>query len=284
MAASTRAATRQLTVRVAPLLFVALAALGLGGADLAALSTQTAFAQVSIESPADGASAALPLHVLAHIGRPGEQIHVLLQWRNAIQLDRAFTLLADPDGQGLLIANLDWDAGTQPALPSSDAAVLELRTESGAVLASREVTILGPGNTGLRAITLYFVANADRVVPVQRRIPATPRIAAATLNELLWGPAPGDPPQLTTALPRADDVLAYPGRKGNWGSRVQLLGVTIADGLAKANFSRELGAYGGGSLRVGLIDQQITDTLMQFDSVRKVAIAVEGQTGGVLEP
>jgi hypothetical protein len=43
-------------------------------------------------------------------------------------------------------------------------------------------------------------------------------------------------------------------------------------------------AYGGGSLRVGLIDRQITRTLEQFPSVGQVRIAIEGETAGVLEP
>jgi spore germination protein GerM len=56
------------------------------------------------------------------------------------------------------------------------------------------------------------------------------------------------------------------------------------DGVATADFSRELRAYGGGSLRVMLIRKQISQTLMQFPTVHTVRIAIEGQTEGVLEP
>ena len=56
------------------------------------------------------------------------------------------------------------------------------------------------------------------------------------------------------------------------------------NGVATANFSRELAAYGGGSLRVRLIREQIARTLRLFPTVRQVRIAVEGQTEGVLEP
>jgi spore germination protein GerM len=45
-----------------------------------------------------------------------------------------------------------------------------------------------------------------------------------------------------------------------------------------------MAAYGGGSLGVRLIREQITRTLQQFSTVREVRIAVEGQTEGVLEP
>ena len=79
-------------------------------------------------------------------------------------------------------------------------------------------------------------------------------------------------------------MLSYAGREASWGPRVTLRGLTIADGIATADFSRELRAYGGGSLRVSLIRQQITRTLLQFPSVREVRIAIEGRTEGVLEP
>jgi spore germination protein GerM len=65
---------------------------------------------------------------------------------------------------------------------------------------------------------------------------------------------------------------------------VTLRSLTITNGVATADFSRELQAYGGGSLRVMLIRQQISRTLLQFPTVRLVRIAVEGQEEGVLEP
>jgi spore germination protein GerM len=63
-----------------------------------------------------------------------------------------------------------------------------------------------------------------------------------------------------------------------------LRSLTIVDGVATADFSKELKAYGGGSLRVMLLRQQIRQTLVQFPTVREVRIAIEGQTAGVLEP
>jgi spore germination protein GerM len=60
--------------------------------------------------------------------------------------------------------------------------------------------------------------------------------------------------------------------------------LTIVDGVATADFSKEMRAYGGGSLRVTLIRQQIERTLMQFPTVRQVVITIEGESEGVLEP
>lgn len=79
-------------------------------------------------------------------------------------------------------------------------------------------------------------------------------------------------------------MLRYPGRAPDWGDRVRLRSLTIVDGVATADFSKELNAYGGGSLRVMLIRQQITQTLRQFPTVRTVRIAIEGQTEGILQP
>ncbi|MEO8287046.1 MAG: GerMN domain-containing protein [Chloroflexota bacterium] len=60
--------------------------------------------------------------------------------------------------------------------------------------------------------------------------------------------------------------------------------LTIEDGVAIADFSGEMKAYGGGSTRVTLIREQIARTLKQFPSIKEVRVAVEGRTEGVLEP
>jgi hypothetical protein len=60
--------------------------------------------------------------------------------------------------------------------------------------------------------------------------------------------------------------------------------VTIADGVARADFSAQLQNYGGGSCTVGLIRDQIERTLKQFPSVREVVISVEGRIDDVLQP
>jgi len=244
---------------------------------------QAAVTHDAIELPVEGATATVPLHILARVGQLGTHVQAVLRWQNGMELSRTFRLLRGADGEGLLVANLDWERGSQPDLPDSQPATLELFDEAGRLLGYRELTVLGPDNPQLREVALYWI-DGDTVEGVTRRIPRTPRIAAATIEELLWGPGPGDPPRLLTALPTTADVLDYAGRRSGWGERVHLRQVRIVDGVATIDFSREFGAYGGGSLRVSLIDQQITRTLEQFPSVRQVRIAIEGETGGVLEP
>jgi len=129
-------------------------------------------------------------------------------------------------------------------------------------------------------IVLYW-AVGEELQPEHRRIPHTRAVGKAALELLLEGPQQAG---LSTALPTPEEVQTYPGRQPDWADRVRLLGLTIEDGVATANFSQEMQAYGGGSARVAMIREQITRTLTQFPTVDEVRIAVEGETAGVLQP
>jgi hypothetical protein len=236
-----------------------------------------------IEIPAASARVTLPLHILAHVGQPGGQVIARLRWQEGTELMRLFPVLRGADGQGLLIGTLNWMNEGPPPQPATQPATLELVSESGQLQAQQTMTVLSASDPDTQLITLYWVLGED-VVPIQQRVPRTVRIGTAALNELLWGPGPPNLAGFTTALPTPEQVLSYPGREPDWASRVTLRSLTIVDGVATADFSKELKAYGGGSLRVMLLRQQITQTLVQFPTVREVRIAIEGQTAGVLEP
>lgn len=236
-----------------------------------------------IAIPAAGERVALPLHILAQVGTPGGQLIVRLRWQDGTELMRVLPVLRGADGQGLLIGNLNWMNEGPPPNPASQPATLELLSEAGQLLARQPITVLSADDPDTQAIAVYWVLG-EQVAATQLRVPRTPRIGAAALEALLWGPAPPNLAGFTSALPTPEQVLSYAGREASWGPRVTLRGLTIADGIATADFSRELRAYGGGSLRVSLIRQQITRTLLQFPSVREVRIAIEGRTEGVLEP
>jgi len=236
----------------------------------------------ALEIPAPNVRATLPLHVLARAGQPGEQIVATLAWDDGTQLARTFTALQGEDGRGLLVENLDWATEGPPPQPPTQPAVLTLSRPSGEVLAQQSVTMLSADDPDTQVVTLYWVLG-DTLVPVQRRIPRTVRIGTAALEELLWGPGGNNLAGFETALPSPAQVLAYPGRGPDWGPRITLRTLTIVDGVATADFSREMAAHQGGSLRVMLIRQQISQTLMQFSTVREVRITVEGRDD-VLEP
>ena len=251
------------------------------GAD--ALRTLPPQAETPIEIPAAGARVTLPLHILARIGQPGGQMIARLRWQDGAELMRVFPILRGEGSQGLLIGTLNWMNEGPPPQPPTQPATLELLSGSGELQARQMVTMLSSSDPDTQAITLYWVLGED-IAPVQQRVPRTVRIGTAALNELLWGPGPPNLAGFTTAIPTPEQVLSYPGRESGWGSRVTLRSLTIVNGVATADFSKELKAYGGGSLRVMLIRKQITQTLLQFPTVREVRIAIEGQTQGVLEP
>jgi hypothetical protein len=237
----------------------------------------------TIEVPAAGATATLPLHILARVGRPGETIGAVLQWHDGTRLTHSFTALRGEDGGGLLIDSLNWPGESQPPEPATQPSTLELYGSSGELLGQQQITLLSRNDPDVRQIQVFFVLG-ENVQPVQMLIPRTQAIGTAALEDLLWGPPPPNLAGFTTAIPTPQDVLSYPGRQPDWGPRVALRKLTIVDGVATADFSREMEAYGGGSLRVMLIRQQITETLLQFSTVNQVVLAIEGRTEGVLQP
>jgi hypothetical protein len=236
-----------------------------------------------IEVPVAQATVTLPLHILTRVGLPGQEIGAILRWQDGTELAHSFTTLQGEDGGGLLIDSLNWPGESQPPEPPTQPATLELRSPAGELLASQQVTVLSPNDPQVRDISLFFVLG-ENVQPVHVRIPQTQAIGAAALENLLWGPPAPNLAGFETAIPTPQNVLSYPGRGPDWGPRVRLLKLTIVDGVATADFSPEMEAYGGGSLRVMLIRQQITQTLMQFPTVNQVIIAVNGQTEDVLQP
>jgi hypothetical protein len=225
----------------------------------------------------------LPLHILAHVSEPAEVVTATLRWEEGIQLSGTFTTLPHPDGGGLLAGSLDWLLESQPPEPETQPATLALTGPAGAVLAQQELTVLSPNDPGVERIDLYWVLG-EELQTEQRRIVAGEQPAATALEELLWGPPPRNLAGFTTALPTVEDVLAYSGREPDWDVRVTLRGLTVENGVAMADLSQEMRAYGGGSARVQTIRDQITRTLLQFPDINEVRIAVEGQTESVLQP
>ncbi len=224
---------------------------------------------LQLDQPQPDATVTLPLHVAFSGARGDEELTLRLLPAGAPALETKVRAKL-----GFVVTTMQ---GSSPSGP----AALEVARGDGRVLVRRAVRVATPEQT--QPVKLAWVAQGqENLVLEERRVPRTPQIATAALNELLWGPAPGS--RLGTALPTAADVLSYGGREAGWGARVRLLKLTIGDGVALANFSPELRAYGGGSARVAMIRKQIEATLLQFPSVKRVVIAVDGQTEGVLEP
>jgi hypothetical protein len=67
------------------------------------------------------------------------------------------------------------------------------------------------------------------------------------------------------------------GKFTSWGDRIRIKSVRIEEGIAYADFSKELYSYGGGSCFTEAIETSIVNTLKQFPEVEKVMILVEGK-------
>lgn len=226
-------------------------------------------ASPSITQPDDNAVVTMPLHVVLAGLRGDERVALRL-----LQHDAAVATLQARAELGYVVATL-----TGAAQPG--AATLEVARPDGSVVARRAVRIVAPEETQIVKVA-WKTPGAETITLEERRVPRTPQVGTAALNELLWGPDPGA--HFETALPAPSEVLGFSGRAEGWAPRVRLIKLTITDGVAVANFGPELRAYGGGSARVAMIRQQIEATLRQFPSVKQVEIAIEGRTEGVLEP
>lgn len=112
-------------------------------------------------------------------------------------------------------------------------------------------------------------ASCNKVFPVERLIAPTPVPARTALEFLLFGP--------TTA----EKGLSF---FTNINAGVKINSLTIEKGVAKVDFSEELQAGVGGSCRVTAIRAQITQTLMQFPTVKSVVISIGGKTADILQP
>lgn len=237
----------------------------------------------SIELPAANTRVIMPMPLIARGGRPGDQMTVTLRWSDGTTLVRTYTLLRGEDGQGLLITNLDWRTESRPPQPAARAAMLELRDAAGVIQARRPVEVLRWDDPEAQPVTMYWLLD-QTFHAVQYDIPRTVRVGTATLEALLWGPRPGNLAGFTTPIPTPEEVLTYAGRTTNWGPRVKLRSLTINKGIARADFSREMLAFGGDTARAAQIRTQVTQTLLQFPTVTSVYITVEGDAIPALRP
>jgi len=107
-------------------------------------------------------------------------------------------------------------------------------------------------------IVLYFSdAQAEKLVKEVRSVPRTEAVAKVAVEELIKGPVKGG----EATMPK--------------GTR--LLGVSIKDGLAEVNLSKEfVDNHPGGSAGERLTVYSIVDTLTEFSTVKQVRLLVEG--------
>lgn len=237
---------------------------------------------VGIDYPANNAQVTLPLHVQVHLSKHPGDVVVRLRWADGQELSQKYTPLADQFGHDWVVDSLDWTGeGPPPAWKSGPATLQVLDAASNSVLVTKSVTYLSSGDPGTMQVKLYWYAG-NNLQQVTRTITRTQQVASAAVSELLWGIGPRNFAGFTSAIPSPAEVLAYKGRTAEWGPRVTLRKLTVTNGIANVDLSREAQAFGGAK-EVGQITDQITATLKQFSAVTQVNITVEGSKD-VLQP
>lgn len=131
-------------------------------------------------------------------------------------------------------------------------------------------------NPTMTTVQVYFSnlvldpsVDCNTVYPVSRSVEQTPAMARAALEELLEGVTNNERNQ---------------GYRSNLNTGVSINSLTIIDGVARVDFSSELGRNVGGSCLVTAIRAQITETLKQFPTVDEVEISIDGRTEDILQP
>ncbi len=123
---------------------------------------------------------------------------------------------------------------------------------------------LPEGTTTVRAY--FFLGSFTHpagLAPVLREIPRTQAVATAAMTALIAGPNDREmstSPAMYTTIPD--------------GTR--LLGLTVANGVAMVNLSKEFESGGGSASVLGRL-AQVVYTLTQFPTVQKVSFELDGQ-------
>ena len=107
------------------------------------------------------------------------------------------------------------------------------------------------------------------VFPVVREVPYTVAVGRASLEELFEGIA---------------ETESKDGYFTNIPEGVKIQSLSIEDGVAEVELSKELEEGVGGSCMVTSIRAQITETLKQFPTVDTVIISIDGSTEDILQP
>jgi spore germination protein GerM len=119
-----------------------------------------------------------------------------------------------------------------------------------------------PEPAGEMTVMLYWVSAGENALGVQRTLPESEAIATAAVEALIAGPTDAE---LTT----------WPAISSSIPAGTRLLGLTVADGIAKIDLSDEF-ERGGGTFSVTSRLAQVVYTLDQFPTIDAVEFYIEG--------
>lgn len=196
----------------------------------------------------------------------------------ALILGLAAAACAEPIGEGGPITTRPVGSGEEPSTTTTVAANTTAptttpteATTTTTVAATTTTVATTPPPAETIGIKVYFMLEGGGtdyrpgpfLVPVYREIPYTQQVATAALRLLIEGPTADERssvPALSSAVP-ADTIL---------------LGITIDDGLATVDLSREFEA-GGGTLSMAARLAQVVFTVTQFPTVQEIEFHLDGE-------
>ena len=124
-----------------------------------------------------------------------------------------------------------------------------------------------PTQTGTTTVRAYFILGSFQdnagLVPVLREIPKTQAVGAAAMNELIKGP-------------NDDELGGRPAMYTNIPDGTRFLGLTIDNGIATVNLSKEFSSGGVSASVLGRL-AQVVYTLTQFPTVKAVKFELDGE-------
>jgi len=130
--------------------------------------------------------------------------------------------------------------------------------------------------TDARTVKVFYLNShldssnsCENVFPLERIISKDSSLIENTLKALLGEMNPAD-------VEKGYDTAINPG--------VFVQSWSLQDGVARVDFNELLEAGVSGSCSVTAIRQQITETLKQFPTVKKVIISINGRTEDILQP
>jgi len=124
-----------------------------------------------------------------------------------------------------------------------------------------------PTQSGTTTVRAYFILGSFQdnagLVPVLREITKTRAVGAAAMEALIAGPNDAE-------------LGARPAMYTNIPDGTRFLGLTIDNGIATVNLSKEFESGGGSASVLGRL-AQVVYTLTQFPTVRGVTFQLDGQ-------
>ena len=162
-------------------------------------------------------------------------------------------------------------ATTTTSVTTTTAATTTTGAEETTTTPATTTTVVTTPPPDTMGVKVYFMLEGGGtdyrpgpfLVPVYREIPRTQAVAAAAVRLLIEGPTD-------------DEMAGVPALSSAVPADTMLLGITITDGLATVDLSREFEA-GGGTFSMAARLAQMVFTVTQFPTVQEVEFHLDGQ-------